>query len=393
MRRTSAQNKTNPISKATTVWKSLRYSIVGAWAIGLLDSLRGHPTSHQQDGKPLEEQAFYEKQISEYFYRLMLQVEEWAAVSWHRLEATKQLAVKAKKDCEELFYARKKEHEKAAEALRESVEKYGYSAWSWRSVALLVGLFIFEMPLNYLAFSAQGDAPLFTLAAVLAVSVIIPAASHLAGERLKQEEVSAKLTGFLSLLLLLGLITCIAVFRMRAFEEIALRSEIADLNSYVVTGFYLIIQTLFVLVATQQSHAHSRQFDKVEAIKLKVDKERYNHARADYEKLLFSRSRAEQALLNVAQEQALVADLKAQRLDSLTSRLVELTEIYRRTNVRWRKSKTAPPPPSWLEPRTARHELQYRNLGNNKTEPIQTNGHNHRAPEPVRSKPRRSSSI
>ena len=365
----------------TNFFVNLRYTIFGGWLLGLLDGLQGQPTSHQHDGKIREEQAFYEKQASEHFYQKMLRVEASATDGRHRLEAIKQLAQKTKADCDELSADKKQEIDDAARALQESLEKYGFSAWSVASIAQLIGLFIFELPLNYLAFAAQGDAPAFTASAVLAVSVIIPAGAHLAGERLKQEGLGAKLTGVLSLLLLVGLIVCIAVFRMQAFQELALsNAEIARLNSGFVTGFYLIVQLLFVLVAVQKSHSHSKTVEKVEAIKLKIDKRRYRHARADFEKLTSRRSRAEQEVLRVGVEQSRLEAQKLLRLNSLASALTQLIEVYRRSNFRWRKAKGDPAPPSWLQPRFAWHELRCHYDSNVDEEPIHRNGHKQHLP-------------
>src|ERR1041384_7570609 len=130
MRSTSIQRKDIGSNSLTSFFVNLRYTIFGGWLLGLLDGLQGRPTSHQQDGKIQEEQAFYEKQATEHFYQKMLWIEAWATDGRHRLEAIKQLAQKSKADCDELFVDKKQQRDDAARVLQESLEKYGYSAWS-----------------------------------------------------------------------------------------------------------------------------------------------------------------------------------------------------------------------------------------------------------------------
>jgi hypothetical protein len=364
----------DPIQKADDLLASLRYTNPFAWWQGRADGRRGYPTSFEQDGKTYEGEAGYEKLVRERFYQRMLKARVPILIKRKRQEALRQLALKAKADFDALYKDKKEEYDEAERAFQESYRKYGFSAWTWRRKARRFLLFSFEVPINYLAFSGHGDSPILTLPTVLSMSMIIAVGSHMAGKMLKHAAEgsggkNARRVGVAFLLMLAGLVACVAIFRMDSFIQMASRyREISDSNAYIIGIFYGLLQLIFISAGALESYSYTKPTDEIEALQLKFDKSRYQHAESDMEKVRRPREHADQTLASVEVELSRLSESESLEMYQLESRCRELIGVYRKSNLRRRSENVSPPPPSWLRGGTALWEFRYgqiRDAGSN----------------------------
>lgn len=346
----------DPVHRADNLLASLRYTNPYAWFEGFNDGRRGYPASHEHGGgrETYENEAGYEKLVREHFYQLMLRSRVPVVAARKRLEAMRQLALRAKAELNVLYGDKKEEYGEAAAAFMESHRKYGFKAWTPGRVVRRALLFAFELPLNFLAFLGHGDSPAMTAATVLGVSVIIPVGSHFAGKLLKQAAEGAggkntKRVGVAFLLMLAGVVACVAIFRMNAFVQLArTHREISDSSGYVIAAFYALLQMIFISVGTVESYSCTKPTDEIEALQLKFDKPRYMAAKSDMEQVRRARERADQTLIQVEVEMSRLSELEALEMRRLESRCRELIGVYRKSNLRRRKEGASPAPDSWL---------------------------------------------
>lgn len=328
----------------------VRYTPLWARYVGGKDGRSGMPCWREgPGGEVMEQRSFYEDQNNEWHRRKIGAVEAETAAERNRLETTKRILERALAPILARLPAAEKEYEEAAADWQRDLEKYGFNAWTRGLVVLLAVFFLVEIPLNAMAFSLAGDGRLLSFSAVLGLSMTVPFAAHTIGKRFKTPGAHSKLFASAFLALLVLLLTCVAVFRLEAFRELAgSHASLANTSTSAVAAFYLALQLTFSVFAIEKSFSLTNPMDEAEKAHLKFARARHKHADRDLTRLRRAAARIEQSIEGIEGALKGSEEQRAIEVAQIDSHRLEVRSVYRR-NVALKRQVKATIPPSWVE--------------------------------------------
>lgn len=328
----------------------LRFSPPGARIAGVNDGVRGSQSWRtREDGKVIEEQSFYEQQNEEWHRRKIITVEASAAGMRNQLEAELHITENEKAKIDVRLEEAEHEFREAEQEWKNDLEVYGFNALSLGFLAQRTIFFLIEVPVNFMAFSMKGDGSLFSLAAVLGLSLTVLVAADTIGRRFKMPGARSKVFAGVYLTLLTALVSFVSVFRLDAFQELASRhASLAGTSNWSVAGFYWALQMAFIVFIVERSYSLSQSLEESRKAHLKYARSRYKHALDDLTKLRARATYLERRLEVLRSQLKSLAELTVFRVRQLKSHCVEIRSIYRRHVVARRQEKSTLPP-SWLE--------------------------------------------
>lgn len=234
----------------------LRYSHWDAARNGRNDGRAGVPTDEQEKQPPyiMQLKNYAEENIARLTQRWKRQDEKFLAqycMSRQEADTLEDYLIKAKGDLEISSTDEKDAHE-------EYVKHFHLAEmWYW---ILVIGIAIFELPLNSVVFQLFGENQTFTLLTAISLALILPLCAHFLGGFLKQGIVregkfSTHTVMTIAMILIpLAVLGGVAYLREKFFEGSGVQELLnLKLDFTTVTLTFFVINLLIFLVATVAS--------------------------------------------------------------------------------------------------------------------------------------------